>query len=600
MKSVHALPNQDRLADFTRDRRILFVSALAAIIGVLSTLTAYVLVNLIGLISNLVFYQKTVTTLIPPIHHHLGAWVIAMPVLGGLAIGLMARFGSEKIRGHGIPEALEAILFGQSKMSLKVAILKPLSSAISIGTGGPFGAEGPIIMTGGAVGSLFAQFFHLSAVERKTLLVSGAAGGMAAIFATPVAAVLLAVELMLFEWRPRSFVPVAISAVIAGVLRIPFLGQGPIFPIPLHPLMTGESMGFALLVGLLAGLGSGALTQLVYFFEEVFEQLPIHWMWWPAIGGLFVGIGGYFDPRVLGVGYELIHQLLSGHMLAGLALGLMIGKGLVWSLALGSGTSGGVLAPLLMIGGAMGAVEAQWIPVGDTSLWVMISMAAMMGGTMRAPLTAMIFALELTHDINVLPGLLIGCVGAHLLTVFMMRRSILTQKVTRRGYHINCEYGVDPLSMVRVQEVMDTSLQTMPATTPLSEYTALLSDHSAKLSRHQATLLLDEQGLLCGLITRGDVLRALQSEEVDSKAPLMEVASQKNLLVAYGDEPLREAVARMAQHDIGRLPVVERDQPRRLVGYLGRSSIITAQMLQFKAENTREARWFSPGSKHGA
>ena len=578
---------RDRLADFTRDKRILLLSFFAIIIGLLSTLTAWCLVNLIAVISNLVFYQTFSTKLAPLTHHHLGIAIILIPAVGGLLIGLMARYGSEKIRGHGIPEALEAILFGQSKMSPKVAILKPLSSAISIGTGGPFGAEGPIIMTGGAVGSLFAQLFRLSAIERKTMLVAGAAGGMAAIFATPVAAVLLAVELLLFEWKPRSFIPVTIAATVAGVARISLLGQGPIFPVASHPLVSGEVMLFALLIGLSAGFVSGVVTHCVYFFENLFEKLPIHWMWWPVLGGLFVGIGGYFDPRVLGVGYELIHSLLSGHILGWLALGLLIGKSLVWSSALGSGTSGGVLAPLLIIGGALGAVLAQWIPVGDTGLWAMIGMAAMMGGTMRAPLTAMIFTVELTHDINVLPALLIGCVAAFSFTVFMMPRSILTEKVTRRGYHINCEYGVDPLSVTRVQDVMETELQVVSDTLTLLE----TSERFARGSRHQASLILNEAGELKGLITRGDIFRAIESG-ADMSASVLSFSNVR-LSVTYPDELLKEAVSKMINSDIGRLPVMSRLEPTKPIGYIGRSAIIQAQIKYLKDENHRESQWFS-------
>lgn len=589
MTSLNGTLAGERLADFTRDKRILLLSGFAVVIGVLSTITAYILVNLIGLISNLVFYQSFNTALISPTHHHLGAWVILMPVIGGLIIGFMARYGSDKIRGHGIPEALEAILFGQSRMSLKVALLKPLSSAISIGTGGPFGAEGPIIMTGGAVGSLFAQFFHLSSVERKTLLVAGAAGGMAAIFATPFAAVLLAVELLLFEWRPRSFIPVTLAAVVAGTLRIPLLGQGPIFAVPPHGLLTGNMMIIALVVGLIAGLCSGALTSLVYTFEDTFDKLPIHWMWWPAIGGVIVGIGGWLDPRVLGVGYDLIHQLLSGHFLGMMVLGLLIGKAVVWSVALGSGTSGGVLAPLLIIGGALGALEAQWIPVGDVGLWATLSMAAVMAGTMRAPMTAAIFALELTHDINVLPGLLIACVAAHTLTVFLMRRSILTEKVARRGYHISCEYGVDPLTIVRVSQVMDNKLQSIPETTTLGELSARLTQYDPTLARHQAYLVLNFQGELVGIVTRGDILRALKAE-VELESPVVSVGA-RNPVVTYPDELLKEAVARMGQYDIGRLPVVDRENPKQCIGYLGRSAIIAAQMMQFQEERLRESRW---------
>jgi len=575
----------DRLADFTRDKRILFLCGLAVVIGLLSTFSAWCLVKLIALISNLVFFQTISTTMMSPMHHHLGLWVLITPAIGGLIIGLMARYGSEKIRGHGIPEALEAILFGQSKMSGKVAILKPLSSAISIGTGGPFGAEGPIIMTGGAMGSLFAQAFHLSAIERKILLVAGAAGGMAAIFATPMAAVLLAVELMLFEWKPRSFIPVSIAAMVAGIARTAILGQGPTFPVIPHGILDGSEVIFALLIGLLSGGLSGIVTQCVYFFEHLFEGLPIHWMWWPALGGLLVGLGGYLDPRVLGVGYDLIQSLLSGHILGWIAFSLLLGKAIVWSCALGSGTSGGVLAPLLMIGGALGAVLSRWIPVGDAGLWALIGMAAMMGGTMRAPLTAIIFAVELTHDINALPALLTGCVAAYATTIFLMPRSILTEKVTRRGYHISCEYGVDPLSMVRVQEVMDTAPQTIPDSITLLEFSQQLN----QATRHQASLILNSEGDLAGLITRGDLVRAIEAGS-DLQASVLSCSNSK-LIVTYPDEILREAINKMVLENIGRLPVVSRTEPGKPLGYLGRSAIIEAQMKQLKEENMRESRW---------
>ena len=353
---------EDRLADFTRDKRVIVLSGMALVIGALSALVADALVWLIAVITNLAFYQHFSAVFQSPDQHRLGYWVVLVPVIGGIIIGIMARYGSEKIRGHGIPEALEAILFGRSRMEPRVAVLKPLSSAISIGTGGPFGAEGPIIMTGGAVGSLIAQCFQLSSAERKTLLVAGAAGGMSAIFASPVAAALLAIELLLFEWRPRSFIPVAIAAVAAYALRVPLLGAGPIFPVHLHNSLGAEGLFFAFLVGAIAGLGSGLLTALVYGCEDLFSKLSIHWMWWPAIGGLFVGIGGLIEPHVLGVGYDTIHELLRGEIVGPALIGLLIGKSLVWSIALGSGTSGGVLAPLLMMGGALGAASRALYP----------------------------------------------------------------------------------------------------------------------------------------------------------------------------------------------------------------------------------------------
>lgn len=579
---------EDRLADFTRDKRILLLSLMAVIIGAISALVAKALVWLIAIFTNLTFYQRFSSDFVSPTNHHLGALVIFVPVVGGLIIGLMARYGSEKIRGHGIPEALEAILFGRSRMSVKVAVLKPLSSAISIGSGGPFGAEGPIIMTGGAIGSIFAQLFHLSAAERKTLLVAGAAGGMSAIFNAPVAAVLLAVELLLFEWRPRSFIPVAIASAVAAIVRVPLLGPGAIFPVTVHAPLGAEGLMIAFAVGITAGLASGALTALVYFCEDVFSKLPIHWMWWPAIGGLFVGIGGWFDPRVLGVGYDTIHALLKGELVGAVVLGLLIGKALVWSISLGSGTSGGVLAPLLIIGGALGAIEGRFISVGDPGLWAMISMAALMGGTMRSPLTAMIFTLELTHDLNLLPALLVSCIAAHALTVLLLRRSILTEKVARRGFHVTREYSVDPLAVLRVGEVMDRNPPTVPARMKVSELSDRIAKNDPDLSHRQGTLIVDDESNLAGIITRGDLVRAL--EKCPDGCTVVEAGTQ-NLIIAFPDEILHDAVTRMVRHDIGRLPVVRRDNPRQVVGYLGRASVMTARLRRHEEEHHREPGW---------
>ena len=578
----------DRLADFTRDRRILLLSLMALIIGALSAVIAKLLVLLIAIFTNITFYQRFSTEFLSPTNHHLGALVILAPVVGGLIIGLMARYGSEKIRGHGIPEALEAILFGRSRMEAKVAVLKPLSSAISIGTGGPFGAEGPIIMTGGAIGSLVAQMFHLSAAERKTLLVAGAAGGMSAIFNSPVAAVLLAVELLLFEWRPRSFIPVAIASAVAAVLRVPLLGAGAIFPTHPHQALGAEGLTIAFIVGISAGLASGLLTAIVYACEDLFGKMPLHWMWWPAIGGLFVGIGGWLDPRVLGVGYDTIHSLLRGEMIGAAVIGLLIGKALVWSISLGSGTSGGVLAPLLIMGGALGAIEARWIPIGDAGLWAMICMAAMMGGTMRSPLTAMIFTLELTHDLDVLPALLISCIAAHAVTVLLLRRSILTEKVARRGFHITREYSVDPLAALRVGEVMDRHPPTIPATMKVTDLSDRIARHDPVLIARQGTLIVDGERNLAGIITRGDLVRAL--EQLPENATVLE-AGTRNLILAYPDEILGEAVARMVRNDIGRLPVVERQNPHKLIGYLGRASVMTARLRRLEEEHDREVGW---------
>ena len=578
----------DALADFTTDRRVVTLTLMATAIGAIGALVAAALVWLIAVITNLAYFHRYSSAFVSPAGHHLGEWSVLVPVVGGLIIGFMARFGSEKIRGHGIPEALEAILIGRSRLDAKVAVLKPISSAVSIGTGGPFGAEGPIIMTGGAFGSLFAQLFHLSSAERKTLLVAGAAAGMSAIFASPMASVLLAVELLLFEWKPRSFIPVSAAAIVASALRVPLLGSGPIFPVVPHAPLGGEALVFALLVGLIAGLGSGLLTSLVYGFEDLFAKLPIHWMWWPVIGGLAVGIGGLVDPRVLGVGYDTIHLLVAGKLLGFAALGLLVGKALVWSFALGSGTSGGVLAPLLMMGGALGAFGAPYIPAGDASLWAMVGMAAMMGGTMRSPLTAIAFALELTHDLNALPALLVGSVAAHGVTVLLLKRSILTEKVARRGHHLVREYSVDPFEIHRVEEVMDRNVATVPDGMAVEELLRRIAAGDPALSRRQGTPIVDGAGNLVGIITRSDLMRAMERRRAGEADRTVREAGSTNVIVGYPDELLRDAVRRMIENDIGRLPIVERENPRRLAGYLGRSSVVGARVRGFEEEHVRE------------
>ena len=593
-------PHEGALADFTTDRRVLLLCALAVPIGVLAALVAKALLWLIAVFTNAAFFLRWSAAPVVLTGHHFGWWGIAVPVLGGLMIGWMARYGSEKIRGHGIPEALEAILLGRSLIDPKVAILKPVSSAISIGTGGPFGAEGPIIMTGGALGSIIAQLIHLSSAERKTLLVAGAAAGMSAVFATPIAAVLLAVELLLFEWKPRSFIPVAAAAIVASVVRVPFLGNAPVFPVMAHAMLGPRALALALLVGVGAGLVSGLLTDAVYACEDGFAKLPVHWMWWPALGGLFVGLGGWADPRVLGVGYETIHGLLRGEILGAALVGLILAKGLVWAVALGSGTSGGVLAPLLMIGGGVGALLGALTGADQPGLWAMVGMAAMMGGTMRAPLTGMVFMLELTHDLNALPALLVGSVAALCVTVLLLRRSILTEKLARRGQHITREYAVDIFELVRVREVMDLDPPVVSADTSLAELTERLAEPGSTLARRQATLIT-EQGRLVGIVTRGDLLRAQRTPDTGALPVLR--AGTAEPVTAFADETLSSAMNKMLQRDIGRLPVVERAAPRIIVGYLGRAEILAARLRHREEEHRRE-KWPFPagvvrGSSHG-
>ncbi len=445
------------LRDFTVDSRVWLLSGIALMVGVGATFLAVLLLRLIALSTNLFYYHRFSMVSVSPAGSSLGRWMVLVPVTGGLLVGLMARFGSDKIRGHGIPEAIEAILLHRARVDPKIAVLKPLSAAIAIGSGGPFGAEGPIIMTGGAFGSLIAQWIHLTDAERTTLLVAGAAAGMSATFATPVAAVLLAVELLLFELRPRSLVPVAIASSTAAILRGYLIGPGPLFQMP--AIGDVDRIQFAVgavLLGLVVGVIAAGMSHMMYSCEDMFEHLPLHWMWWPALGGLGVGIGGLFFPRGLGVGYDNIAELLRGNAPIALVTGILIAKSLMWAFSLGSGTSGGVLAPLLMIGGAVGALAGQFghAPAEGQAFWALIGMGAMLAGSLGVPMTAILFSLEVTHCLPALVPLTLGCVSAYLVTALLMPRSILTEKLSRRGYHLTREYGIDPLEIVIVRDIM--------------------------------------------------------------------------------------------------------------------------------------------------
>jgi H+/Cl- antiporter ClcA len=576
-----------QLGDFTTTRRVVPLSALAVVIGVVAAYVALALLKLIGLFTNLFFFQRWSTALASPADAHLGAWEVLVPVAGALVIGLMARYGSERIRGHGIPEAIEAILLKGGKIEPKVALLKPLSSAISIGSGGPFGAEGPIIMTGGAFGSMIAQLFHLTSAERRTLLVAGAAAGMAATFASPVAAVLLAVELLLFEWKPRSFIPVALASATGAAARRYIIGMGPLFPVPPHPAFIGpRGLAGCVIAGLLAGALSALLTLAVYAAEDEFQKLPIHWMWWPALGGLVIGLGGLVFPQALGVGYDTIGALLQGDVPRKVILGILLVKSIIWAVSLGSGTSGGVLAPLLMMGGALGGLEAMVLPFEGVGFWPLVSMGAILGGTMRSPLTGVVFALELTHDVNMLLPLLVATSMAHAFTVLTLRRSILTEKVSRRGFHLTREYAPDPLEILFVREVMRTRVAALPADLPSSDLPRLLhGDPAGKAQRLYP--VVDADGGLVGLATRADLLRLAEPTTGGPSRRLADVVRAQPV-VAYPDEPLRAVAYRMAETGLTRFPVVERGDARKLAGMIALTDLLQARTRNLDTERRRE------------
>jgi H+/Cl- antiporter ClcA len=574
--------NAQTLGDFTTSPRVIPISLLAIGIGLVSTGVAWTLLRLIAFFTNVFYYGRASTVMVSPAGHHLSWFAILIPVTGGLVIGLMARYGSERIRGHGIPEALESILIHGSKVKPRLAVLKPVSAAISIGSGGPFGAEGPIIMTGGAISSLIAQFFHLTASERKTLLVAGAAAGMSATFATPIAAVLLAVELLLFEWKPRSAIPVALASAAAGAARRYILGLGPLFPVPQHAIFIGpQGLAGCVIAGLLAGALSSLLTVSVYAAEDAFAKLKFHWMWWPAIGGLFVGLGGMIFPQALGVGYDTIQSLLQGDVPRGIIAGVLLVKSAIWVISLGSGTSGGVLAPLLMMGAALGGVEAMFLPAEGAGFWPLVSMGAILGGTMRAPFTAILFALELTHDINVLLPLLVAAMLAHATTVLLLKRSILTEKVARRGFHITREYATDPLEILFAREVMRTNLAVLPASAELDEIRRALIREPAQRGQHLYPVI-DRQRRVTGVVTRKQLRALIDSTTAGSLGEIL-----REPVVAYPDEPLRVVVFRMAETGLTRMPVVDRDTGE-LEGMVSLHNLLLARVRKLNEERERE------------
>jgi H+/Cl- antiporter ClcA len=576
-------PNSHK-RDFSTNVRLPGISTLAVLIGALATFAAFVLLSLIHLFTNIFFFGIFSFAERSPAHNTLGVWVIVVPVIGGLIVGLMARFGSEKIRGHGIPEAIEAILFGKSRMSPKVAILKPLSSGVVIGSGGPFGAEGPIIMTGGAIGSLIAQFIKLTAAERKTLLVAGAAAGMTAVFGTPVAAVLLAVELLLFEWRPRSFIPVAVACAVAGFARAIFFGTGPLFALETTYPNT-LSLFSCLVAGLLSGVLASALSAALYKVEDLFGKLPVHWMWWPALGGIVIGIGGFIEPRALGVGYDVIGDLLHQNIPLQIAITLLAVKAIMWVTALGSGTSGGVLAPLLMLGAGLGVVLSHVLPGSEPALWPLVCMAATLGATLGAPLTAIVFAFGLTHDSNALLPLLAATLVAHGFATVVMRRSIMTEKIARRGYHIYREYGVDPLERHYVDEVMTHNVDTIDATVTIRD---ALERYFGPTQQRRAWPVVRD-GVVLGVVDRAmlDAVRSSNSSEAFGST-LGSLLSWRLPDVALPEETCRQVATRLAIHGLERLPVVADRNSMRLVGIVSRSDLIKPSLAHFDEEHKRE------------
>jgi H+/Cl- antiporter ClcA/CBS domain-containing protein len=570
--------------------RTVVITALAVVVAVGASLAAEVLTHLIGLATNLAFYGRVNFELVSPGGaHHSPAVILLVPIAGALIVGAMARFGSTAIRGHGIPEVMERVLVGESRIPARVLFLKPLSAAVAIGTGGPFGAEGPIIATGGAIGSLVGQVLHVTADERKTLLAAGAAAGMAATFGSPVSAVLLAVELLLFEYRPRSLIPVALGAAFATGVRIAFHGTAPVFEITQLTQPTGVGLVSYAVLGMLIGVVAAGITRFTYNIEEFFEhwgkRLGIHWMWWPAIGAVVVGCVGLIEPRTLGVGYENISNAISGHTVGVALIALVVLKFVSWSVYLGSGTSGGTLAPLFTIGSGLGAwlgsVAATQMPgLGVTpGVAGLVGMAAIFAGASHAVLAAVVFAFETTRQpVGLLP-LLAGCTAAYLASLLVNRHSIMTEKLVRRGLRVHSEYSIDYLSRVNVDSVGVRDVVTLRADMTIDETRAWLASGTAPAS-HQGFPIVDADGLLVGVLTRRDILTGTLS----LSRPLSDLVHRAPVVV-FEHNTLRDAADQMVIEHVGRLPVVRRDDPRRVVGILSRSDLLAAH-----APRLREAR----------
>ncbi|WP_428940790.1 chloride channel protein [Fontivita pretiosa] len=572
------------------DSRVVLLCAITIVLAVAAALLAEVLVHLIALFTNVSFYGRFSFQSATPTTQKLGWMVILVPVIGGIVVGLMARYGSRAIRGHGIPEAMEQVLLNQSRIPPRMTFLKPLSAAVAIGTGGPFGAEGPIIATGGALGSLIGQLLRTTAAERKTLLAAGAAAGMSATFGSPVSAVLLAVELLLFEFRPRSLIPVALASTTAAATRMVFHGVAPVFAMPDLSQPSGQAMAVYVLLGAVIGAASVLVTRIVYAVEDLFELLPVHWMWWPAIGAVAVGVVGYFFPRTLGVGYFNISDIISAKLALGAVGILCLMKFASWSIALGSGTSGGTLAPLFTIGGAIGALlgaaAAGALPGAGVDLRVaaLVGMAAIFAGASRALLASVVFAFETTlQPLGLLP-LLGGCSASFLISCLLMRNSIMTEKIARRGVRVPAEYAADFLDQVLVRDACSATVVALRGDQTLAEVREWINSHAAGTS-HQGFPILDEKGKLLGVLTRRNLLDPVNPGQVK-----LESLIRRPPIVVYDDCTLREAADHMVNHDIGRLPVIRRAQPGQVIGMITRSDLLRAQRVrleqQFAAQRT--------------
>jgi H+/Cl- antiporter ClcA/CBS domain-containing protein len=550
------------------------------LLGLVGGAAAIVLQSAIVVATNLFFFGRFSLSPCSPAAHQLGVLVVLIPGLGGLIVGLLARFASPAIRGHGIPETMETILVARSRIAPRLAVLKPLATAVSIGSGGPFGAEGPIIQTGGALGSFLGQLWSTTAAERKILVASGgAAAGMAATFNAPLAALLLALELHLFEFRARSILPVGIASAVAAAFRWIMLGPAPLYPVLANHEMTAWELPVSAILGVAAGLLACLLCKGVYLVEDAFERIGLHWTWWPLAGGLAVGLIGLFFPQALGVGSEYMSSITAGEATFAFLLAMLLCKILAWTISLGSGTSGGVLGPLLLMGGSLGGALgylALWVRpgLGDPGMWAVVSMAAVFAGATRTPLTSVVFALELTHAGGLLVPLLISCLMSDLISVGLLRHSIMTEKIARCGIAICHELELDALGQLTVGQVMSPNVEVVPVSLPLGRLFERMYGGLDR-AKHQGYPVTDDAGRLIGIVTRSDLPQFTLREDLGWLV-VADVMSTRPVVVAWAEESVRRAAERMIVASVGRLPVVAANDASRIVGILSRSDVLKA------------------------
>ncbi|WP_242457855.1 chloride channel protein [Pedobacter sp. BS3] len=588
--TLNAMPDtpDDSRKSFFLKKRLVQISFMCVVVAAAISLIAKFLVSLINLITNISFYGSFDLAFHSPADNHLGAWVIIIPAIGGILVGLMALYGSKAIRGHGIPEAMEQILVNQSRIKPSITFLKPISSAIAIGTGGPFGAEGPIIATGGALGSTLGQLFKITSNERKIILAAGATAGMSAIFGTPIAAVFLAVELLLFEFSPKAILPVALACITGAAGHHLLFESGPVFPMPDIAVPSNLALGVYSFIGIISGILSLGITKIVYFIEDAFEKLPIHWMWWPAIGGLVVGIIGYFAPHTLGVGYDNIIGLLSGKLPFALVLSLCFYKFLSWAVALGSGTSGGTLAPVMTIGGATGAILGtvilQLFPQSGINLPLaaLIGMSSMFAGASRAYLTSITFALEATMQSHALLPLLGACTASYLISFFFMENTIMTEKIARRGIYTPDSYQPDFLRKLRVSQILKNDLLVINADNTIQQVKDFFA---ATPPSENYFVITDAKGAFNGILNLRDVYTSRQ----DSEKPVSVLARQSTFSVKTEDN-LGDVVELMSEQNEDTVPVISPDG-KTVVGVLTSRDIVNAYKYRLLEENAATANF---------